>query len=98
MASAIVISIAKTDLIDLSRTTSIVFDEIGSPLDDYLEGLCVDIEKGRVQIRWGEKYGDFFVKWRPPFTPIEFVAFERLYKFCLEGQEDLPSTVGEVVE
>ena len=92
----IVISIGPDDLSDLEWTTSIVFDSAGSPLDDYLKGLCVDIENGRVQVRWGEGYGDYFVKWPPPFSPIQFEAFGRSHQFCLEGQEDLPAEVAEV--
>lgn len=88
----IVISIDPGDLQDLSCTISIVFDATGRPLDAYLDGFCVDIEKGCVQLRWGKGFGDYFVPWRPPFQPLRFVAYGRSYKVCLRGQEAVIAT------
>ena len=92
----IVIIIDPADLRDLNGTTSIVFDSLGRPLDEYLDGLCVDIDQGRVCIRWGEGFGDFFVPWRSPFKPIRFVAYEHAYTVCLHGQEAEQATEVDV--
>lgn len=91
MANPIKVTIDPNDLHDLSYETSIVFDASGFTLDGLLEGLCIDIDNGRVQIRWGEGFGDYFVPWRPPFAPLSFVFLDREYVFCLEGQQNLPA-------
>ena len=92
----ITICVDHEDLNDLARVTSIVFDAHGHPLDDWLDGLCLDIDSGRVRIRWGKHWGDHFVVWKPPFDPVAFDFDGRCYKFCLKGAESLPSTTGEV--
>lgn len=98
MKKTIVIEIDPSNLDDLSGTTSIVFDAIGRPLDDWLSGLCIDIDKGRVQVRGGKGYGDYFIRWQPPFTPIIFERFGRKYLFCLKGEQGEPAEEVDVDE
>ena len=92
MAKPIIVELDEADLEDLSCTTSIVFDASGYPLDDLLEGLCIDVNNGKVQIRWGQGFGDHFLPWRPPFNPVSFSVYGREYVFCLDGQQEQPAT------
>jgi hypothetical protein len=61
--------------------SSIVFDTSGAPLDDILEGLCIDVGEGKATIRWGKGFGDHFVPWRIPFSDVEFCANGLSFRF-----------------
>jgi hypothetical protein len=83
----IAIDIKTRDLEDLSCNHSIIFSAEGFPLDEWIEGLCIDIRLGRVVVRWGAGFGEHFNPWRPPFKPVHLEWDGRPYVVRLQSDK-----------